>query len=44
MTDDISDNSQNFLNNVAVLLGMSKAGLEDVLTNRTISMLNSKIK
>lgn len=36
--------SQAILNNVAVLLGMNKIDLEDVLTNRTISVLNSEIR
>lgn len=40
----IPGESQEILNNLAVLLGMNKAELEDVLTNRTISVANSKIR
>lgn len=40
----ISEESQEILNNVAILLGIKKENLEDVLTHRTISVLNSKIR
>lgn len=36
--------SQKILNNVAVLLGMNKAELEDILTNRTFSVADTKIR
>lgn len=40
----IPGESQEILNNVAILLGMNKADLEYVLTNRTIWVANSKIR
>lgn len=40
----ISDESQEILNNVAVLLRVSKAEIEDALTYRTIEVANSKIR
>lgn len=40
----IPNDSQEILNNVAVLLRVCKVELEDVLTHRTILVANSKIR
>lgn len=40
----IPDESQEILNNVALLLGVNKAELEDALTTRTMEVLNSQIR